>query len=210
MKSPTKECDDCDTEQMDMGVSLKEKMWGHLLSEKTILINSDIDESLIEKAVMQIYAFNRIDDDNQIAAGKNEYIREPIKVYINTNGGCIDPAFSFISAVQTSRTPVITIALGTCASAGFLMLLAGHIRFMQPHTFLMHHQGSAGYIGKFADIVEYSRHWEYCQLKIDQYVLKQTKIKKKKLQEIFSHKQDWYITLDEAILLGIVNDVWVG
>lgn len=198
-----KNCEECDGHNAE-SASFREKVWGVQLQAKQILITGDIGEDLIEKAVIQVFNFNAMDDEARLPSEE----REPIKILINSSGGNLDEAFSLISAILASRTPVVTIALGKAYSAGFLILLAGHARYAQKYSQLMLHQGAAGYMGKFADIMEYSKHWETLQGVVDDYIMGQTKIKKKKLQEIFSHKQDWYLNTNDAISLGIINGIW--
>lgn len=188
--------------------TIKEKMWYAFLQEKTIIINGDINDDLIEKAVIQIYNFNDVDDYNE--SQSKYYERTPIKIYINSFGGSIDEAFSLISAIETSKTPIITIALGKAISVGFLILLAGHRRYAQRFSTLMYHQGSTFLSGEINKMMEYTKYWEDCQNKIENYVIKQTKIKKKKLEEIFLRKQDWFMDAEEAIELGIIHGIWEG
>lgn len=196
-------CEECE-QMMDPTQSFKEKIWATQLQTRQILISGDIKEDLIEKAVIQIFNFNQIDDEMRLESQE----RQPVLIYINSSGGLLDEAFSLVSAIESSRTPVITVALGKAYSAGFLILLAGHKRFAQKYSTLMYHQGSAGVVGEFNRMIEYAKHWESCQTEIEEYVLKQTKIKKKKLQDIFSHKQDWYIKSKEALELGIIHGIW--
>ena len=205
MKKVT-DCEECDEQDSNSGMPLREKIWSVLLQDKNILINGDIDEQLIEKAVMQIYIFNEIDDYNETQAVG--YVRQPIKIFINSSGGLLDEAFSLISAIESSKTPVITIGLGKVMSAAFLILLSGHTRLAQRYSTLMYHQGSAGIIGEFNKMIEYAKHWENCQTIVEDYVIRQSKIKKKKLQEIFSHKQDWYMNASEAYDLGIIHGIY--
>lgn len=209
-KRLVKSCEECDDQAVDtMGMfSIREKMWYAFLQEKTIILNGDIDESLIEKAVIQVYNFNEVDSYNEQQI--KDFERTPIKIYINSSGGLMDEAFSLISAIETSRTPVATIALGKAMSAGFLILLAGHYRYAQIYSRLMYHQGSGGMIGEFNRMIEYAKHWENCQSMVEDYVIRKTKIKKKKLQDIFSHKQDWYLNSAEAIELGIIQGIWTA
>lgn len=182
----------------------KDKIWNTQLQAKQILINGEITEDLIERAVIQIFNFNDIDEGNRL----NIEERQPIIVYINSPGGLLDESFSLISAIESSKTPVITVALGKAYSAGFLVLLAGHKRFAQKYTSLMLHQGSAGVMGEFNRMIEYAKHWENCQSMIDDYVMDKTKIKKKKLEEIFKGKQDFYMSSKDAIQLGVIDGLW--
>lgn len=201
-------CEECEEQrqQETMGANLKERVWNAYLSEKKIIINGDIDESLIEKAVMQIFSYNQYDANmlqNQVG-----YKPEPIHVYLNSSGGLLDEAFSLISAIEASSTPIITIALGKAYSAAFLILLSGHARFAQARSSLMYHQGSAGVVGEFNKMIEYAKHWENCQNMVEDYVIKKTKIKKKQLKQIFDNKTDYYMNAETALELGCIDGIW--
>lgn len=201
------DCGECEEQDFTVN-SLRDTLWSHYLQEKKILINGKIDDSLIEKAVMQIYSFNEIDDANQLALAEGTYARTPIKVFINSEGGSFNECFSLISAIATSRTPVYTIALGKAFSAGFLILLSGHARLAQPYSQLMYHQGAAGIVGEFNKVIEYAEHYKVCQKIVEDYVIARTKIKQKKLTEIFNQKNDWYVSTDEALKLGIIDGIY--
>ncbi len=185
--------------------SLQERVWANQLSQKEILINGEIKEDLIEKAVIHILNFNTIDDQQEAIV--KDYVRSPIIVYINSIGGLLDEAFSLISAIESSKTPVITYGLGKCYSSGFLILLSGHYRVVQKYTNLMYHQGSAGFIGEFGKHMEYVEQYRICQSKVEKYVLEKTKIKKTKLDQIFKNKTDWYIEPEEALKLKIIDEI---
>lgn len=207
MMRKTKNCDECNEEEQIMqSGSLKEKVWNAYLADKKIILNCDIDDSLIEKAVMQLFSYNHY--DARMYAENPTYKPEPITIYLNSNGGALDEAFSLISAIEASHTPVITVALGKAYSAAFLILLAGHARFAQQRSTLMYHQGSAGIGGEISRMIEYAKHWEQGQNDVEEYVIKKTKIKKKQLQQIFHGKQDYYMNSTTALELGVIDGIW--
>ena len=200
-------CDECEEQQGEVvGQTFKEKLWAAYLPEKKILLNCVIDEDLIEKAVMQIFSYNEY--DVAMKADNPSYIAAPIKIFINSGGGTLDECFSLVSAIEASTTPVWTIALGKAYSAGFLILLAGHMRFAQKRTTLMYHQGAAGINGEFSKIIEYARHWEQCQGLVEEYVIEKTKIKRKQLDTIFNHRTDSYMNTETALKLGVIDAIW--
>jgi len=185
--------------------NLKDQVWQYELNNRRIVINEDIGNSLIEKAVLQIYNINQYDIEQE--AVLKEYAREPIIIYLNTNGGTMDEAFSLISAIESSITPVVTIALGKAWSAGFLILISGHQRAAQKFSSLMLHQGSAGVAGEFKRMIEYTDYYQKCHDVMANYIMKKTKIKKKKIDEIFHGKSDFYITSEEALALGVIDEI---
>lgn len=210
-------CECEDENPLALGSSLADQVWQTQLQNRQILINHEINESLIEKAVIQIMNINDFDSDQAYAMASTfdgnpdelvaKYNRPPIMLMINSNGGFLDEAFSLISVIESSATPVYTFALGKASSAGFLITLAGHKRFSQKHTTFMLHQGSAGISDSFGKIREYADYWDKCQKKVDKYILEKTKITKKQLEENFNHKQDWYMTAEKALKLGVIDEI---
>ena len=45
------------------------------------------------------------------------------------------------------------------------------------------------------------------QKKVEELTLQKTKISRKKLDEIYNHKKDWYMDSTEALNLGVVDEI---
>ena len=69
------------------------------------------------------------------------------------------------------------------------------------------HQGSAGVAGEFKRMIEYTDYYQKCHDIMANFILEKTKIKKKKIDEIFHGKTDFYITSSEAISLGVIDEM---
>ena len=159
-----------------------------------------IDTGIAIESMIRFY--NQIDE--QLKIEKEERI--PIKVWINSNGGALDAAFTTCDVIEMSRTPVITINQGTAASAAALMFLAGHRRIAFPRAYFMLHEGSAG-IGQidahkfqaFSDFYKIQRE----QLK--QIILKKTNLSEEEYDK--RSKDDWWIFADEAVKLNIADEI---
>ena len=191
-----------------IGSSLIDRIWETQIDLKQILVNGEINESLIEKAVIQIFNMNMVDDAEQEA--NPSYVREDIKVLINSNGGWLDECFSLVSAIESSVTPVHTIALGKAYSAGLFILLAGHKRSCQKFSTMMLHQMSSG-TGpdsvEVATILEHAEVWKVQQEIIEAWIASKTKITPKKLRENFRQKHNWYFGAKEALRLGVIHNI---
>ena len=93
------------------------------LQQRKLFLNDDITSLTIESVVKHIMQFNKEDK------GIDTVERQPILLYVSSNGGCVDAGFELIDVIQSSKTPVYTINLGFQYSMGFLIGLAGHKRF---------------------------------------------------------------------------------
>ena len=105
---------------------------------RRLWLNDDIDDEIISTFVYSILRYNRLDKD--LLADD----RKPIILYINTNGGSVANCFSLIDCINMSKTPVYTVNICCCYSAGFLIFLAGHKRYACPNSTFLMHDGSSG------------------------------------------------------------------
>lgn len=131
--------------------------------------------------------------------------REPIKIYIDSNGGCLSDTFTMIDAIKLSKTPVWTICTGAAYSGGFFTFIAGHRRFAYDHASFLYHEGATttgADAGKFRNYAEFYQK-ELEQLK--EVTLKYTKITPEEYKEHI--KDDWWMTADEALKYGVCDEI---
>jgi ATP-dependent Clp protease protease subunit len=168
------------------------------LSRREIFINCDITEELVEYS-HQIIKWNIEDKDVPVES------RKKIKIFINTDGGEATAANNFISVMQLSKTPCITIGMGKCYSAGALIFLAGKERYIFKNTIIMIHKGSSGIISDVNKIIDYSKFLEKDNEICKEFILQNSKIPVKKYKEV--EDKDWYIFPTEAIDYGIATRI---
>lgn len=204
----TRACDD--QPQQAVQSSFEEDTFRHLLAERrTILINNLIVDNIIERVVIPIIEINNMDDDAEMESRSFDRRNLPIRIFINTNGGTATEVFSCISAIENSKTPVWTYAMGKAYSGGFYMLLAGHKRFCQKYSTLMYHQIQTGL--PQADMKTSMEHIDETirlQEMFNKFVLQRTKIKSKHLLDVNAKKLDWYMGYEEAIKHGVVDGLY--
>lgn len=204
-ENKNKTCDNCENGGSDQ---LRERIWEQFRGQRKLILNEEITPAVIEKIVMMIFQCNQEDDETEMAfAGCGclpgaDYKREPLTIYINSIGGLVDESFSVISAIEASKTPVHTVVLGKACSGAFMIALSGHKRSCQKYSRFMYHQGSGGYIGKFADIVEYADEYSKVQEMIHDYVIRNSRITMDDIIQNFMRKHDWYMNSEEALELG--------
>jgi ATP-dependent Clp protease, protease subunit len=171
---------------------IKNKMLAECVDNRTLIINKAIDDSIIEDIIFHIINFNI--EDNLDEADSKSYDRKtnPIKLYINSGGGDVTAMFSLINAMETSKTPIFTYAMGKAFSAAFMIFITGHVRFAQRYSNFMYHQTSYMRGGEHQYHVELMDYDKEVQDIAEAHVLKYTKLPKKKLDEIRKSKVDWH------------------
>ena len=71
----------------------------------------------------------------------------------------------------------------------------------------MCHQMNCIRFGKYQDMVEDRKEMDYMNQQIEHYVMERTKISEERIKEIREKKIDVYIHPDEAIELGIIDEI---
>ena len=136
-----------------------------------------------------------------------DYQPRPINIYIDSYGGAVYQCFGLLGVIDRSETPVHTIATGAAMSCGFMILISGHKRFGYSHSTPLYHQVSTGFYGKIKDMEEKLEESKRLQKKIEDLTLERTSISKKRLSEILKNKKDWYMSAEEALSLGVIDEI---
>lgn len=168
-------------------------------------ISSDIESGEIGAVCNDL--INLLIEDDKKEAKEKDFKREPIKMYIQSFGGCIYDMWALIDIMLNSKTPIWTYCTGYAMSAGFKIFLAGRKRFISKHATLLYHQLSSWNQGKYQDMLETQSFLDFEQRLIEEYVISRTNITKDKLKIIREKKIDWYIRCEEAMKLGIAHEI---
>lgn len=162
----------------------------------TLYFHSEVDSQSIFQAIVLF--------DELKTSGR------PIHFYINSFGGSVPDMWALIHTIETSPVPVYTYCTGYAYSAAFIIFISGTRRYIGPNAELMCHSPSWGTYGKSQEMYEGAVHIVHINKRIESYVLRHTKIRPTKLDEVREHKLDWYITPDEAITYGCADEILKG
>lgn len=99
-----------------------------LIASRQILVTASINERSAKNVAARLLYMSSLDP------------HRPIDLYLSTQGGWVDSAFTIIDAMQLIDAPVNTWAIGGCYSSGALILAAGTgRRYATPNAVLMIH-----------------------------------------------------------------------
>ena len=101
-----------------------------LLEDRIILINGEIKDDIVEKAMVPLMKF---------ASNKP---KTPITIIVNSYGGQADDAMALVDLMMYVKTPITTVVFGKAMSAAFDIFLAGDYRIAHANSLLMSHAGS--------------------------------------------------------------------
>jgi len=176
---------------------------------RNLYLAKQVDQASMNALTKGILEIN--DDDEYLkklyAVHDLEYNPKPIKIYIDSYGGAVYQCFGLLGVIEKSGTPVHTIVTGAAMSCGFMILISGHHRMGYPLSTPLYHQVSSGFWGKVQDIEEKLEETKRLQKKIEEITISKTQISKKKLTDILKKKTDWYMTAEEALGLGVIDEI---
>lgn len=105
------------------------------LNDRKIILNTPIDEDVLENIILYILAWNK--EDKGLPKDK----RKPIWLYVNSPGGDMINGWNVIDIIENSETPVYTVCFAECASMAFHIYIAGHKRYCFKNSILLIHDG---------------------------------------------------------------------
>lgn len=165
-------------------------------------IEGEISEDTLELARL-ILIWNREDSSLEPAA------RKPIKIFFNSPGGALDVAYSLYDIIRVSKTPVIGINIGYCASAAAYIYIACHQRKMTRHGYFIFHQGSMnGLSGEYKQIIASIEDYQSQVEELSALIKERTLYTDEEIAKNIIN--EWYIHQEEALEKGVVQSVISG
>lgn len=131
--------------------------------------------------------------------------RDPIKIYIDSPGGDLDATFSIIDSITLSKTPIMTITIGSGDSGGFFIGIVGHKRIGYPHSSYLFHEGCCANEGDAHKYIQFTEFYKKKLSMLKKLVLNNTKLSENDYEE--SRKDDLWLTAEEALKYGIIDEI---
>jgi ATP-dependent Clp protease, protease subunit len=134
---------------------------------------------------------------------------DDIHIYISSQGGDASALANIIDVMEVIKSPITTICMGRCYSAGAFLLMAGQKRLAFRHSEIMMHgaQLMFPYPGKehTIDSTDYAKFVDRFNDRILGIAVKATG---KKLSEIKKDcATDFYMSAEEAKKYGLIDEI---
>lgn len=170
-----------------------------LAEKRMFYIDYEINEGVLEiqKSIININI-----EDKDIESSE----RNPIIIFLDTPGGLLVETMSLAQTMIMSKTPVITVNMGTAYSGGAMLLMAGHKRYALKYSKAMIHTGSTtGLCGTYEQTEAAQKLYRTQINEMGQFILERSSIDDKTFKR--NKAKDWYMTEEEQVQYGIVNKV---
>lgn len=168
--------------------------------QREIYINV-ISPEIAEDVNKIITFWNTVDEENM----KSYAEREPIKVFINSEGGLLDSALVIMDILKISKTPIYTINIGKVNREAFYIYMAGHKRLMYPNAFFCYQAPKMPSMENKSSFYNYKVFYEKTNKELKEFIL--DKIKITDIQYENHSNNAWWFHADDATKLGICNEI---
>lgn len=165
-----------------------------LLKSRSIIISGEINQALTEKVCTQLLILSEMGD-------------EPIKLFVNSQGGHVEAADTIHDMIQFIKPRVIIIGTGWVASAGITIYLAAdkEDRYSLPNTRYMIHQPLGGVNGQATDIKIEAQEILRLRKRINTLISEATSQPLEKVDK--DTDRNYWLNAKEAVDYGIVNKI---
>lgn len=184
--------------------------------EKVITFFGEIKGSSVEPAIKEIVKINLTDRayaqqcakwalDNNLSP--MTVALTPIELYLSTNGGSCYDGLALNDVIEASQIPVEVYCTGKIMSMGIIVSLGAKVRKGYRNTTFMVHQVSGIAFGTLRDIEETFAEASRINDMLFNIIKSKTRVTEERLNQVILQKQDWFITAEEALELGILTEI---
>ena len=145
-------------------------------------------------------------ESKSLTLGYNLDITPPtLKIFINSGGGSVTAGISSMDTMLRCKVPIHTYVDGFCASAATFLSVVGSYRFMSRNSYMLIHQLSTNFWGKYSDFEDEKQNLDLMMETIKNIYKKYTKVPMKKIDEILKHDLMW----DAKVCLkyGLIDEI---
>jgi ATP-dependent Clp protease protease subunit len=170
-------------------------LFSRLLQNRIIFIGSDINDTVSNLVIGQLFYLQNEDPD------------KAIEMYINSPGGEVPAGFAIYDTMQLIRPEIKTFCVGKSVSMAALLLAAGTKgkRSALPNSRVMIHQPLGGTYGQVSDVDIFTRELLRTRDRINEIMAYHTG------QDVETIKRDTerdrWMNAEEAKAYGLVDDV---
>jgi ATP-dependent Clp protease protease subunit len=171
-------------------------IYSRLLKERIVFVGGPIDDHLANLVIAQLLFLEREDADKDI------------DMYINSPGGSVTAGLAIFDTMQIIKPDVATICAGMAASMASILLTGGAKgkRFALPYAKILIHQPWVSQVGGQATDIEIHARDLIATRRLLAGIYEATT--KKSVEQILKDiERDFYMTAEEALEYGIIDDI---
>ncbi len=171
-------------------------IYSRLLKDRIIFLSGPVHDAMANTVVAQLL-FLEMDNPNA-----------DISLYINSPGGSVTAGMAIYDTMQYIKAPVRTVCIGTAASMGAFLLMAGEKgkRMALPNSEVMIHQPSGGAQGQATDVTIRAEWLLKTKKKMTDMMADMTGQSIERVARDI--ERDYFMSANEALDYGIIDEIY--
>ena len=169
--------------------------------DRKIFFDKEVTPSFVQDTIMWLMRWEC--EDLGVAIEE----RQPITIFLNSNGGSVQAGLTLIDFIQCMETPISMVVLSKAFSMTAWLLLAIPVerRYMFKNSTILFHDGYFSLEGKSSWVKDHIKLNDVMDEVCEKLVLENTKITKR----LYNKKieTEWFMLKDEAKKLGVVGNI---
>ena len=172
--------------------------FNQLLRKRTIILNAEIDESILETVVLPLKDFEEQKSD------------KPVTLILNTPGGSVADGLMLCNVIDNYKIPLEIIVPSYACSMGTIILCSGNknpnvTKKAYPFSFALFHSGQTYVGGESTSVEDVMNFNKGVDNKIRDYIIANTNI----TEELYDthHRKQWYISAEEMLKYGLIDEI---
>lgn len=172
------------------------------LYDRKIYFNEIVSRESVFKVVHLLDRIVKLDKCNGT--------KDDIEIVIDCEGGEIYFGLSLVSKIielQEKGYNVNTTVHSIAMSMGFMFLIIGSYRKASRYSTMMVHQPSSGRWGEMQTLESHNEEMQRLWKILKEIIILNTNITDERLEQIKREKEDWNIGSEEALDLGVIDEI---
>ena len=170
--------------------------FNNLLHHRTIILNADVDETIVESVIIPLKQFEEDDSD------------EPISLILNTNGGSVNDGLVLCNIIDNYKKKLNIYVMGYAYSMGSIILCSGNknpniTKYCYKFSTGLIHGGSKFLWGTSSTVKDMYLFESKIDEMVKNYILENTNITQEEYDR--SERTEWYLTANEMKDKGLVD-----
>ena len=168
----------------------------YMFNNREIFLTDEVNDQTMPEMIKRFMYLDRVDPGKEIT------------VYISSPGGEVTSGLVFYDVMRMAKSPVKTVCIGTAASMGSILFLAGDKRCMTRHARLMIHDPSVVMGSQPSKALAVQDTLESIMKTRETLARIISERTGKPLRTVYSKtKGDTYFDADEAIDFGLATEI---
>jgi ATP-dependent Clp protease protease subunit len=216
-ESPKEEAEESNAEGLLASLLMEAAESDERPKNQMITMYGEVEEEKIGEVAYALRVLSALNlqkkEEHEAKEKEGEYSPDTVELILSTHGGSAADMFSLYDTIRLVRregTPIATTGIGKIMSAGVLLMAAGTKgkRKIGENCRVMLHGVASGHVGQIHNLENELDEAKWVQDRYIKALVAETNMTARYIKKLFDRRQNVYLTAEEAVELGIADEVF--